>query len=107
MEKADIEMQRTKLEEQLRQIDKRDIDIKSRFRDVNDRIENVQIGLDSPDFLISQLPSAIQILRDDLMQLSQKKKAIQKEIDDLRAERKKVNEQLNNLMNPCYGLQKT
>jgi hypothetical protein len=49
----------------------RDFDLKPRLGDVSDRIENVLIGLDTPDLLASQLPFAIQILKDDLVQWRQ------------------------------------
>jgi chromosome segregation ATPase len=105
MQKAETETQRARLEEQLREICNRELPARLRLGDVSDRIKNAQIGMSSPDFLASQLPSAIQTLRDDLRRWNKEKKAMQKEIDDLMAERRMANEKLNGLMNPYYGLQ--
>jgi hypothetical protein len=106
MEKNDTEKQRAKFDQLLHEIGERGLAVKLRFEDVSDRIENVQISLNSPDFLASQLPFAIQTLRNNLRLWCHEREAIQKEIDDLRIERMGVNEQLNNLMNQRYGLQK-
>ncbi len=107
MEKSDMETRRTALEEQLREISKMDFVAKSQLNVLNDKIENVGIALRSPEFLAARHPSDIRALKGQLKPLYQEKEEVQKKISDLKKEKKRVNEQLNELINPYHGLQKT
>jgi chromosome segregation ATPase len=107
MEKSDVETKHTALEEKLRENSKRDFVAKLQLKVLSDKIENARIPLRSPEFLAARPLSDIRALKSDLKALRKEEEAVQKEIDDLKEERKRVNEQLNELINPYHGLQKT